>query len=96
LLPPGKKRLPDVSLLLGGHLFPDALPFAQLLLLLGTQAIPGFQALANLRLPFRRQTQKALVVPQELFLPARRHVLKPLDGLGGQIIQIAAGRQRVW
>ncbi len=91
LLPARKERLPDVPLLLRSHLLPNALPFAQLLLLVGSKAIPGFQSLSNLRLLFRRQTQETLVVPQELFLPARRHILKPLDGLGGQIVQIALG-----
>ena len=83
------------SLLLGSHLLPHVLPVAQLLLLIGSQAVPGFQALANLRLLFRRQTQETLVVPQKLFLPARRHVLQPLDGLGRQIVRIARGRQRI-
>ena len=95
LLPARKQRLPDISLLLRSHLLPNALPIAQGLLLSGSQAVPGFQSLANLRLPFRRQAQEPIVVPQKLFLAARRHILKPLDGLGGQIVCIACGRQRI-
>jgi hypothetical protein len=81
LLPARKQSLADISLLLGSHLLPHALPVAQRLLLIGSQSIPGFEAPANLRLLFRRQTQKTLVVPQELFLPGRRHILKPFDSL---------------
>jgi hypothetical protein len=95
LLPARKQRLADVSLLLGRHLLPHTLPIAQGLLLIGSQAVPGLEALANLRLLFRRQTQETLIVPQELFLPARGHILKPLDGLGGQIVRIAPGRQSI-
>jgi hypothetical protein len=92
LLPARKKRLADVPLLLGSHLLPHALAVAQGLLLGRSQAVPGFEALANLRLLFRRQAQETLIVSQELFLAARRHILKPLDGLGRQIIRIAHGR----
>jgi hypothetical protein len=95
LLPTRKQRLPDVSLLLGSHLLPNVLPFAKLLLLVGSQAVPRFEALANLRLLFRRQAQKTRVVPQKLFLPARRHVLQPLDRLGRQFIWIARGWQGI-
>ena len=89
LLPARKERLPDISLLLGSHLLPNLLAVAQGLLLAGSKAIPGLEALANLRLLFRRKTQKTLVVPQELFLPGWRHILKPLDRLGGQLVWIA-------
>ena len=83
LLPPRKQRLADASLLLGSHLLPYLLPVAECLLLAGGQAVPGLEALANLRLLLRRQAQETLVVPEELFLPGRRHILEPLDGLGG-------------
>jgi hypothetical protein len=95
LLPARKQRLADTSLLLGSHLFPHALPVAQGLLLVGGQTVPGLEALANLRLLFRRQTQEALIVPQELLLPDRGHILKPLDRLGGQFIWIAPRRERI-
>ena len=93
LLPARKQYLADVTLLFGSHLLPHTLPLAQFLLLPGSQAIPGFEALADLRLLFRRQTQKALVVPQELFLPPRRHVLQFLDGFRRKIIGIPAGKR---
>jgi hypothetical protein len=95
LLPARKKRLPHVSLLLGSHLLPNLLAVAQSLLLTGSQTIPGLEALANLRLLFRRKAQEALVVPQELFLAGWRHILKPLNRLGGQLVWIAHWGQRV-
>lgn len=86
LLPARKQRLLDISSLLRRHLFPYALAIAQSLLLLGSQAVPGFQALADLRLLSRRQAIEALVVPQKLLLLLRRQSLKPLDGLWGQVV----------
>ena len=62
LLPARKQRLPDVALLPQGHLFPYLLPFAQVLLLFGSQAVPGLEALANLRLLLWRQILEALVI----------------------------------
>lgn len=91
LLPAWQQRLADISLLLGSHLLPHGLPVAQRLLLIGRQPVPGLQALADLRLLPRRQAQETLVVLQELFLPARRHILKPLDRFRRQIVWIPFG-----
>jgi hypothetical protein len=71
------------------------LPVAQSLLLTGRQAVPSLKPLANLGLLFWRQTQKALVVPQELFLPLGRHILNPLNCPGRQFVWIASRRNCV-
>ncbi len=94
-MPARKQRLPDVSLLLGSHLFPNALPVAQSLLLARSQAVPGLKTLANLVLLFRRQAQKTLIIPQKLFLACWRHILEPLNRPGRQIVGIPPGRQSI-
>ncbi len=55
LLPTWKQRLPNFPLLVGSHLLPDSLAFAEFLLLRRSQLIPGLQALADSRLLVRRQ-----------------------------------------
>ena len=94
LLPARKQRLADVSLLLGSHLLPNALPVAQSLLLARGQAVPGLKTLADLGLLLRRQAQKALVIPQKLLLACRRHILKPFDRFGRQIVGIPPAEAR--
>ncbi len=88
LLPTWKQRLPNFPLLVGSHLLPDSLAFAEFLLLRRSQLIPGLQALADSRLLVRRQISEALVVLKEFFLPVWRHVPEALKRVWRQIVQV--------
>ena len=55
LLPARKQRLPNLPLLLGRHLLPDSLAFAEFLLLRRTQFIPSLETLADSLLLVRRE-----------------------------------------
>ena len=88
LLPARKQGLPDIALLFGGHLFPHVLSVAQILLLSGSQPVPGLEALTDLRLLPWRQILETLVILQELLLPFRRHILEAFNGFRGQSIRI--------
>ncbi len=88
LLPTRKQRLPNFALLLGSHLLPNPLAFAEFLLLRRSQFIPGLQALADSRLLVRRQISEALVVLEEFFLPVRRHVPEALKHVWWQVVHV--------
>ena len=62
LLPARQQRLLNFAPLLGSHLLPDSLAFAEFLLLRRSQFIPGLQALADSRLLVGRQISEALVI----------------------------------
>ncbi len=93
LLPARKQRLSNFPLLLGRHLLPNPLAFAEFLLLPRSQPIPGLQTLANLRLLLRKQIPEALVVLQEFFLPVRRHILEAFECSRRQIVHVPRSRR---
>ena len=84
LLPFRQQRSLHVLALLGRHALPSLCAIFHRAALRRRKTVVALQILANLLLPFRRQTSEAFVVLQKTFLLLRRHLPQPLRPLTWQ------------
>ena len=88
LLPARKQCLLDFAPLVGSHLLPNSLAFAEFLLLCRSQFIPCLETLANSRLLVSGQISEAFVILKKLFLLVRGHLAEVLESPGRQVVHV--------